>query len=41
MSEKENSNAPAAYSTCSTMLNTTKAEELMPETTQVSQASLW
>ncbi len=26
---------------CSTTLDTTKAEELMPETTQVSQASLW
>ena len=26
---------------CSTTLNTTKAEELMPETTQVSQANLW
>jgi hypothetical protein len=26
---------------CSTTLNMTKAEELMPETTQVSQASLW
>jgi len=26
---------------CNTTLNTTKAEELIPETTQVSQASLW
>jgi Uncharacterised methyltransferase family (DUF6094)/Helicase conserved C-terminal domain len=26
---------------CNTTLNTTKAEELMPETTSVSQASLW
>ena len=26
---------------CSTTLNTTKAEELMPETTTVSQANLW
>jgi len=26
---------------CSTTLNTTKAEELMPDTTVVSQASLW